>query len=212
MATRSSSACVALKSMRFIRLFSRAAHGQDEARHPLNCGDLVWRYRDCPSSGNQTKTGGGFRLLNPEPRTRWGLRRAGCVAWSRGGRPGPHYLGTERSRRDLGPAAWSLRGPRFQGRFLRVRWCAIGTSLLSNTVPSPFLSGDGPSCGFSGAGYTRWMGWMWRQVRPRLSSALESLGASADRVLNLRTTPDEACATQQNRKTAKQYISKDGLE
>lgn len=54
-----------------------------------------------------------------------------------------------------GLLAWSLRGPRFQGRQSA---CALVRNWYKFSVEystiALFLSGDGPSCGSSGAGYT----------------------------------------------------------
>ncbi len=99
-------------------LFSRAAHGQDEPRHPLNCGDLVWRYRDCPSSrGIKLKRVAGFVYGTLNRDDRWeaakcGLRR--LVPRIR-----EAVLPVERLRH-LGACSLT-RGPGFRAVNLRVR-------------------------------------------------------------------------------------------
>jgi len=83
-----------------------------------------------------------------------GLRRAGCVAWSRGAGMAAHLMRND-PLATSGLLAWSLRGPRFQGRQSA---CALVRNWYKFSVEystiALFLSGDGPSCGSSGAGYT----------------------------------------------------------
>ena len=82
-----------------------------------------------------------------------GLRRAGCVAWSRGAGMAAHLVRND-PLATSGLLAWSLRGPRFQGRQSA---CALVRNWYKFSVEystiALFLSGDGPSCGSSGAGY-----------------------------------------------------------